>query len=81
MGQARPAPVPVDLVRVLELLRTHMTAALCQTVFAAVRITERQRHWTLHTLVNFWLAVILRAPRALSQALYETLEGSEALAL
>jgi hypothetical protein len=27
--------------------------------------------------VEFWLAVILRAPRALSQALYETLEGSE----
>jgi len=29
--------------------------------------------------VEFWLAVILRAPRALSQALYETLEGSERL--
>ena len=33
----------------------------------------------MHTLVEFWLAVILRAPRALSQALYETLEGSERL--
>ncbi len=29
--------------------------------------------------MEFWLAVILRAPRALSQALYETLEGSERL--
>jgi IS4 transposase len=79
MGQPRSAPVSVDLVRVLELLRTHITAALCQTVFTAVRMTERQRRWTLHALVEFWLAVILRAPRALSQALYETLEGSEPL--
>jgi hypothetical protein len=79
MDPARSAPVSVDLVRVLELLRTHITAALCQTVFATVRITERQRRWTLQALVEFWLAVILRAPRALSQALYETLEGSEPL--
>jgi hypothetical protein len=71
--------VSVDLVRVLELLRTHITAALCQTVFRTVRTTERQRCWTLQALVEFWLAVILRAPRALSQALYETLEGSEPL--
>jgi hypothetical protein len=56
--------VSVDHVRVLELLRTHITAALWQYVFAAVRITERQRRWALHTLVEFWLAVILRAPRA-----------------
>ena len=79
MDPARSAPVSVDLVRVLELLRTHITAALCQTVFHTVRTTERQRRWTLQALVEFWLAVILRAPRALSQALYETLEGSEPL--
>lgn len=79
MGPARLAPVRIDLVRVLELLRTHITAALCQTVFATVRTTERQRLWTLEALVQFWLAVVLRAPRALSQALYETLEGSEPL--
>ena len=79
MGPPRSAPVSVDLVRVLELLRTHITAALCQTVFATVRLAERQRRWTLQALVEFWLAVILRAPRALSQALYETLEGSEPL--
>jgi hypothetical protein len=79
MGVSRSASVSVDLVRVLELLRTHITAALCQTVFATIRVSERQRRWTLQALVEFWLAVILRAPRALSQALYETLEGSEPL--
>ncbi len=79
MAPHRSAPVELDLGRVLELLRTHITAALCRTVFATLRITERQRRWTLQALVEFWLAVILRAPRALSQALYETLEGSEPL--
>ena len=79
MGPPRSASVSVDLVRVLELLRTHITAALCQSVFHTVRTTERQRCWSLEALVQFWLAVILRAPRALSQALYETLEGSEPL--
>jgi hypothetical protein len=46
MAPRRSAPVQVDLGRVLELLRTHITAALCRTVFASVRITERQRRWT-----------------------------------
>jgi hypothetical protein len=58
---------------------THITVALWQSAFAAVRITELQRRWILHALVEFWLAVILRAHRALSQALYEALEGSERL--
>ena len=49
------------------------------SVFAAVRITERQRCPALYTLVEHGLAVIIRAPRALSQALYETLEASERL--
>lgn len=79
MGDTRSAPVRIDLVRVLDLLRTHITATLCQTVFHTVRTTERQRCWSLEALVQFWLAVILRAPRALRQALYETLEGSEPL--
>ena len=79
MGVERSALVRIDLVRVLELLRTHITTSLCQTVFHTVRTTERQRCWSLEALVQFWLAVIRRAPRALSQALYEILEGSEPL--
>jgi|GEM_PF-1578265 len=79
MGQPRSAPVSVDLVRVLERLRPHITVAVCQTAFATTRSRERERRWTLEALVQFWLAVILRAPRALSQALYKTLEGSEPL--
>jgi hypothetical protein len=66
-----PAATRVNLIRVMDLLQTHITSALCQTVFRRVRRTERQRAWTLQALVQFWTAVILRAPEALSQALVE----------
>ena len=77
----RPAEpdVRTDLIRVVELLLDHLTPALCQAAFRRVRRSERQRKWTLHALVRFWTAVILRAPPALSQALSEALEGREPL--
>src|SRR5256885_14748946 len=65
----------IDLLRVVDLLQEHITPALCQTVFGAVRRTERQRVWTLEALIRFWTAVVLRAPKALSQALVDSLEG------
>jgi len=40
---------------------THITTALRQSVFAAVRMTERQHRRTLYTLIYFWLAMILQA--------------------
>lgn len=73
------AAARVDLIRVMDLLQTHITSALCQTVFRRVRTTERQRAWTLQALVQFWTAVILRAPEALSQALVETVDQREPL--
>jgi hypothetical protein len=77
----RPAPVAprVDLIRVLDLLQTHITTALCRTVFQCVRIRERQRVWTLEALVRFWTAVILRAPVALSHALLDAVEARDPL--
>jgi Uncharacterised nucleotidyltransferase len=53
----------------MDLLQTHIASALCQAAFRRVRTTERQRAWTLQALVQFWTAVIFRAPEALSQAL------------
>jgi hypothetical protein len=67
----------IDLLRVADLLQEHITPALCRTVFGAVRTTERQRVWTLEALVRFWTAVVLRAPKALSQALVDSLEGRD----
>jgi hypothetical protein len=70
------APVAATAVRVslagtVELLHTHLTAALCHTVFQRVRDRERQRRWTLAALAQFWTTVILTAPRSLTQALQE----------
>jgi hypothetical protein len=67
----------IDLLRVVDLLQEHITPALCRTVFGTVRKTERQRVWTLEALIRFWTAVVLRAPKALTQALADSLEGRD----
>lgn len=80
MGTTRPAArARIDLIRVMDLLQAHLTPALCQAAFRRVRTTERQRRWTLHALVQFWTAVILRAPAALSQALADAVADREPL--
>jgi hypothetical protein len=76
---ARRARSDVNLLRLADLLQAHITPALCHAAFGRVRKTERQRVWTLTALVQFWVAVILRAPRALSQALADGLEVREPL--
>jgi len=67
----------VDLTRTLEVLRQHITQALCGAAFQKVRTTERERQWSLAALVQFWIAVVLRAPPSLSHALVEMREGRE----
>jgi hypothetical protein len=79
MAKGKGRPTRVNLTRTLELLTEHITAALCGAVFQKVRATERQREWTLWALVQFWLAVTLRAPPSLSAALVEVQEGREPL--
>lgn len=59
----------VDLIAVLEVLDTHLTSALCEAAWGAVRIAERQRKWTLELLLRFWAAVTIAAPRSLRDAL------------
>ena len=61
----------VDLVDVVELLHKHITKSLCAKIFRQNRTVERQRKWTMYALAQFWIAVILRAPKALTQALEE----------
>jgi len=76
---ARRRSTDIDLLRLVDLLQEHITPALCHAAFGRVRKTERQRAWTLDALVRFWIAVILRAPKALSQALAEALDEREPL--
>lgn len=67
----------MDLLRTLELLDEHITPSLCGAVFRRVRWTERERAWSLWALVEFWLAVIIRAPESLSHALVDVQEGRD----
>jgi hypothetical protein len=68
---APPAVPQVNLAQTIHLLHTHLTAALCNTVFQRVRNRERQRRWSLAALAQFWLAVLFTGPRSLTQALRE----------
>lgn len=61
--------VAVDLLGTVGLLHEHLTPALCRAVFDDVREGERERVWSLQLLAEFWVAVVLRAPRSLTQAL------------
>jgi len=65
----------VNLLETAELLNQYMTESLCETVFQSTRTTERQRIWSLYAMVEFWTAVILRAPKSLQQALEESAVG------
>lgn len=66
----------VDLLGPARILHKHLSAALCERVFSAGRLTERRRIWTLHQVALFWSAVILRAPESLLQALDEARRGT-----
>jgi hypothetical protein len=66
----------IELFGTVQMLHEHLTKSLCQTVFQQTRTTERERHWTLTALAEFWTAVILRAPHSLTQALEEAAAGA-----
>jgi len=68
---ASPAVPLVNLAQTIHLLHTHLTAALCNTVFQRARNRERQRRWSLAALAQFWLTVLFTGPRSLTQALRE----------
>lgn len=70
----RKVPV-IDLLGVAVLLQRHLTDALCEEAFRAVRTTERIRLWSLGLLAGFWVQVVLRTPASLTQAFEEGLRG------
>lgn len=65
----------VDLVGVSEVLHEHLTGSLVKAAFEELRDGERQRVWTLERMVEFWTAVVLRAPPSLCAALREASGG------
>jgi hypothetical protein len=61
----------VNLTAALMPIHEVLTAAVCDEVFREVRTTERARKWTLDALLEFWVAVVTRAPTSLRAALDE----------
>lgn len=61
--------VRVDLASVAQLLHKHITESLCESVFEEIRTTERRREWSLYAMVQFWIAVTVRTPEALTHLL------------
>ena len=48
---------------------------MCDAVFRDLRTKERARTWTLDAMARFWIAVVLRAPDSLREALEEAHGG------
>ena len=71
----KPPQVEVDLLGTTRLLSEHVTQALCEASWDQVRQQERKRVWSLTLLVKFWIAVILRRPESLTDAIGELQEG------
>ena len=71
--------VKVNIGSVIDFLHSHLSRALCNTVYRKERTIEREREWTLFNLVKFWTAVILKAPPSLTQALDECRAGKTGL--
>jgi hypothetical protein len=59
----------IQLLGAYDLIHKHLSAEVCEEVFAEIRDAERQRKWTLQALLSFWMAVIMEPPRALQHAL------------
>ena len=71
-----PTSASVDLLGTVDILHRYLEKTLCEEIFDEVREGERRRVWTLEHLSEFWVAVILRAPASLTQALAEGMGGS-----
>lgn len=74
-GTRKERPVDVHLVPTVEFIHEHLTESLCKEVFQDVRTSERERKWSLFALARFWLAVVIGAPKSLSQLLERTRHG------
>lgn len=59
----------VDLLGAVQLIHRHLDETLCEDVFWRFRGKERQRSWTLEGLLQFWTAVVVRAPDSLTELL------------
>ncbi|HEY9448116.1 MAG TPA: IS4 family transposase [Gemmatimonadaceae bacterium] len=52
----------VDAADYLAVLWRHLTEGLCEEIFRALRERERERKWTIFTLMQFWVALLHSGP-------------------
>ncbi len=60
-------------------VQQHLTKSICDQAFAEVRDKERQRKWTLHTLVWFWIGLLIGPYTSQTRALLEARSGNPLL--
>src|SRR5262249_37485621 len=69
----------VDVAGAVDLIHHPLDATLCEDVFRSVRGKERERSWTLQRLLEFWTAVVVQAPRSLTQLLEQGRRGGDGM--
>jgi hypothetical protein len=69
----------VHIGGIIGILNKHVTASLCGAAFKKIRTTEREREWSLYSLIRFWLTIVLVAPPSLAKALAECRAGRSGL--
>jgi hypothetical protein len=52
----------VDAADYLAVLWRHLTQGLCEEIFRSLRERERERKWTIFTLMQFWIALLHSGP-------------------
>jgi hypothetical protein len=52
----------IDPVDYLAVLWRHLTEELCEEIFRSLRERERERKWTIFTLMQFWVALLHSGP-------------------
>lgn len=61
-ASSRRLPRFIDPVDYLAVLWRHLTEGLCEEIFRALRERERERKWTIFTLMQFWIALLHSGP-------------------
>ncbi len=74
-GRKRSQGTMIDLLETGRILNQHLSESLCEEVFQTTRVAERERVWTLFTLLKFWTHIVLKSPGSLTEALEEGLRG------
>jgi hypothetical protein len=74
--KAKHLPGLIQPVDYLETLWKHLTESLCQEVFEMTRNKERQRIWSLFTLIQFWNGLLHHPSMSQTRAIEESAKGS-----